>query len=321
MTSNTLKQRESLENFLYEPSLDAIRQNYIQYHYSLPSDTPTEILRKKQKKVGTSLRGRIWKACIFKYFVPFDVDFYCDILEKNRIYSEEYTSIFGDVKRSYQLFEERVESAETRRLLQAFILKEGKGWYSQALPYPAAMFLWQMSEIEAFYLFLHWMTEHVPMLYRLEGSHGIFAVLETSRLLLQHFDPELESHLSENKINWKVFGFPWISSFFAQENDLGEVIKIWDFFALFGFHFISLVTAVLLISNRESILNIKNQSMSVLLKHLMTIKLLNTEQIISLSLSLIPKIPDHLYSTMLYVLTKPEVASTVLNKELKLRDI
>lgn len=110
------------------------------------------------------------------------------------------------------------------------------------------------SEVEAFALFHHLITEECPGYIR-GAMDGVHKGLKLVDRCLEVVEPKLASHLFGRGLNAELFAFPSVLTMCACTPPLPEVLHLWDFLFAYGSHLNILCIVAQLIRMRDTILS------------------------------------------------------------------
>lgn len=145
------------------------------------------------------------------------------------------------------------------------------------------------SEPQAFAILHNLITKQIP-LYITPNMEGVHTGLQLVDAVLKIIDPVLSDYLDSKFLKAKIYAFPSILTLCACTPPLKSVLKLWDFLFAYGTHINVLFVVAQLIICRSSILE-SEQPMKIL----RTWPNLEENEIIKLSLSFIPELPEKLY--------------------------
>lgn len=145
------------------------------------------------------------------------------------------------------------------------------------------------SEPQAFAILHRLVTKQIPLYItpNLEGAHTAVSLVE---VVLQIIDPELSEFLESKMLRAEIYAFPAALTLCACWPPLKSLFRLWDFLFAYGTHMNILYIVAQLIINRSKLLK-SPQPMNVFQKFTN----LNESDIIKLSISFIPALPDDLY--------------------------
>jgi hypothetical protein len=339
-----LNEYENELNELYK--LTSKDENIIQRHLSnlrllvLKHGVPEYIEDYKKigsKKIGPreqSLRSRLYKA--FLRIDRIDAEMYFDAVDI-LVEKQDYEIYTADAKRTFSKeedFRQRVSNADIKRILNVFVVRRcgvgSKYRLGQGFSYPAAVFLYCMNEVEAFYCLERCASKLFGKLYVKDNNPDVmFAVCYAYGKLVEkiigYFDKELYEELG-----WKnasrtsiVSSRAWIShyafGFFCQKTAFDQVLKLFDFYLAFGFHTLVLIVAAVILEYKQDILSIckkygkDDPSRDVqLFRILSNMEIKDASQIISVASVLMVGLPDHLLEMMEKLLEDDQVVKELL---------
>jgi len=184
------------------------------------------------------------------------------------------------------------------------------GIYVQGMNVLAAPFLYAArSEAEAFVAFHRLITHECPGYVRgaMDGVHRGLALVDR---VLAIVDPKLSLYLTGKGMQAELYAFPSVLTLCACTPPLPEVLRLWDFLFAYGPHLNILCIVAQLVISRQTILNssrfvalfsycrldwIAIDSVSPT-KILRSFPPLRAEIIKEVTLTLIKKVPDDVYS-------------------------
>ncbi|KAI1003396.1 hypothetical protein K3495_g4810 [Podosphaera aphanis] len=164
------------------------------------------------------------------------------------------------------------------------------GTYVQGMNVLAAPFLYAArSEAEAFVVFHRFITFECPGYVRgaMDGVHKGLALVDQ---VLAIVDPKLSLYLMAKGMTAELYAFPSVLTLCACTPPLPEVLCLWDFLFAYGAHLNILCIVAQLIILRQSILTSPSPT-----KILRSLSPLQAETVKEVTLSLIRKVPDHIY--------------------------
>ncbi|EMG50875.1 cdc16 Cell division control protein 16 [Candida maltosa Xu316] len=239
-------------------------------------------------------RSYVW--CILCRVPPYPTDRYLQLLAKsrdllsdellNKIKNDTFRTLMNDKK-----FHSRVHEDSLIRILSCIGISNKVG-YVQGLNVILApiAYVCHKSEPQAFAILQNLITKHIP-LYITPNMEGVHTGLHLVDTVLKIIDPVLSDYLDSKFLKAKIYAFPSILTLCACTPPLTSVLKLWDFLFAYGTHMNILFVVAQLIINRSSILE-SEQPMKIL----RTWPNLEENEIIKLSLSFIPELPEQLYS-------------------------
>lgn len=183
------------------------------------------------------------------------------------------------------------------------------GTYVQGMNVLAAPFLYvARSEAEAFVAFYSFLTKECPGYIRgaMDGVHRGIALVDK---VLAIVDPKLSMYLTAKGLSAKIYAFASVLTLCACTPPLPEVLRLWDFLFAYGPHLnIVCIVAQLTIMRNQILESPRYVPFATpLLRSLLTnldspIKVLrafpqlNADLIKSVTIGIIKKIPDDVYS-------------------------
>ena len=173
--------------------------------HGLPAESSAERHAIISRSQGSSLRTRIWKIMSPANAV-FDVSAYVDAVD-----AQDDDSIIQDVKRTFQKDEEyrkRVADEVNARCLKAALASASLP-FVQGMSLVSGVLLYNMSELEAFYMLKYFYAEMCPAYVSKEDSfEGVLRGCELVAKLVTAFDPVLSKHMKEKEIEPRAWAFP-----------------------------------------------------------------------------------------------------------------
>ncbi|CCC67380.1 hypothetical protein NCAS_0A08220 [Naumovozyma castellii] len=122
-------------------------------------------------------------------------------------------------------------------------------------------------------------------------------------LCLKIIDPKLSNFLSRQLLTAEIYGLPSILTFSSCNKPLIQAVKLWDFMFAYGFHMNILLVVAMLVSIRKQILESSNP-MNLITRNLPAF---NADELISLGVGFIAKIPIEIYDLLVNHLTDPDI--------------
>ncbi|KAG0650873.1 Cell division control 16 [Hyphodiscus hymeniophilus] len=165
------------------------------------------------------------------------------------------------------------------------------GTYVQGMNVLAAPFLYAArSEAEAFVAFHRFITNECPGYVRgaMDGVHKGLALVDK---VLAIVDPKLSLYLLSKGMNAELYAFPSVLTLCACTPPLPEVLRLWDFLFAYGAHLNILCIVAQLVILRNAILNSPSPT-----KILRSFPPIQAEMVKEVTLTLVKKIPDDVYS-------------------------
>ncbi|KAK8924814.1 hypothetical protein H634G_06003 [Metarhizium anisopliae BRIP 53293] len=165
------------------------------------------------------------------------------------------------------------------------------GTYVQGMNVLAAPFLYAArSEAEAFVAFHSLLTKECPAYIRgaMDGVHRGLALVDK---VLAIVDPKLSMYLTAKGLSAEIYAFPSVLTLCACTPPLPEVLRLWDFLFAYGPHLNILCIVAQLTIMRSQILQSPSPN-----KVLRSFPALNSDLIKSVTIGIIKKIPDDVYS-------------------------
>ena len=296
-------------------NLDALRRLILLE--GLPPETENERVTCTTK---CSLRGKVWKILLGLRKV--DAANYISIISRGPSKHEE--KIDNDLHRtlaSNKEFSSRVSQAALCRLLNGYVnAKElshrhdkrtygGKAvpvkkqqldmtYYVQGMNVLAAPFLYVMTEVDAFFAYERFLSNHCPRYVKksLVGAHDGHKLVD---MVLRACDAELYDFLSKQQLSSEMTLFPTILSFSVNRQPMSQVLKLWDVLLAYGVHLNIVFIVAQLILIRDLIFANSPGGNQKMINKGHGLPPLKASLIISLSMHLLRKIPDDLYAQIL----------------------
>lgn len=127
--------------------------------------------------------------------------------------------------------------------------------YVQGMNVLCAPFLYaSRSEVEAFALFHHFVTQECPGYIR-GAMDGVHKGLKLVDRCLEVVEPKLANHLFNKGMHAELYAFPSVLTLCACTPPLPEVLHLWDFLFAYGPHLNVLCIVAQLIRMRDSLLS------------------------------------------------------------------
>ncbi|KAH8676737.1 rab-GTPase-TBC domain-containing protein [Tricladium varicosporioides] len=168
------------------------------------------------------------------------------------------------------------------------------GTYVQGMNVLAAPFLYAArSEAEAFVAFHRFITVECPGYVRgaMDGVHKGLALVDK---VLAIVDPKLSLYLVSKSMSAELYAFPSVLTLCACTPPLPQVLALWDFLFAYGAHLNILCIVAQLVIMRNQILSSPSPT-----KILRNFPPLQADTIIKVTLTIIKKIPDDVYSEII----------------------
>ncbi|KAJ5179133.1 hypothetical protein N7492_002343 [Penicillium capsulatum] len=166
--------------------------------------------------------------------------------------------------------------------------------YVQGMNVLCAPFLYAArSEVEAFALFHYFVTKECPGYIR-GAMDGVHRGLRLVDRCLEIVEPKLAAHLFSKGMQAELYAFPSVLTLCACTPPLPEVLHLWDFLFAYGPHLNIVCIVAQLIRIRDTLLESANLN-----KILRSLPPLDAKEIIALTVLLVRKIPDDVYSEMI----------------------
>lgn len=165
------------------------------------------------------------------------------------------------------------------------------GTYVQGMNVLAAPFLYAArSEAEAFVAFHSLLTRECPGYIRgaMDGVHRGLALVDK---VLAIVDPKLSMYLTAKGLSAEIYAFPSVLTLCACTPPLPEVLRLWDFLFAYGPHLNIVCIVAQLTIMRSQILQSPSPN-----KVLRSFPQLNADLVKSVTIGIIKKIPDDVYS-------------------------
>ncbi|KAK7427656.1 CDC16 protein [Neonectria magnoliae] len=165
------------------------------------------------------------------------------------------------------------------------------GTYVQGMNVLAAPFLYAArSEAEAFVAFHSLLTRECPGYIRgaMDGVHRGLALVDK---VLAIVDPKLSLYLTAKGLSAEIYAFPSVLTLCACTPPLPEVLRLWDFLFAYGPHLNIVCIVAQLTIMRSQILQSPSPN-----KVLRSFPQLNADLVKSVTIGIIKKIPDDVYS-------------------------
>ncbi|KAK7423275.1 CDC16 protein [Neonectria punicea] len=165
------------------------------------------------------------------------------------------------------------------------------GTYVQGMNVLAAPFLYAArSEAEAFVAFHSLLTRECPGYIRgaMDGVHRGLALVDK---VLAIVDPKLNLYLTAKGLSAEIYAFPSVLTLCACTPPLPEVLRLWDFLFAYGPHLNIVCIVAQLTIMRSQILQSPSPN-----KVLRSFPQLNADLVKSVTIGIIKKIPDDVYS-------------------------
>ncbi|OQE19120.1 hypothetical protein PENSTE_c016G01568 [Penicillium steckii] len=167
--------------------------------------------------------------------------------------------------------------------------------YVQGMNVLCAPFLYAArSEVEAFALFHHFVTQECPGYIRgaLDGVHRGLRLVDRC---LEIVEPKLAAYLSSKSLSAELYAFASVLTLSACTPPLPEVLHLWDFLFAYGPHLNILCIVAQLVRIRDTIFQSDSPG-----RVLRSFPPLEAKGIIAMAVSFVPKIPDDLYEEMIH---------------------
>ncbi|EFW15277.1 hypothetical protein D8B26_008153 [Coccidioides posadasii str. Silveira] len=165
--------------------------------------------------------------------------------------------------------------------------------YVQGMNVLCAPFLYaSRSEVEAFALFHHFITQECPGYIR-GAMDGVHKGLKLVDKCLEVVEPKLANHLFSKGMHAELYAFPSVLTLCACTPPLPEVLHLWDFLFAYGPHLNILCIVAQLIRMRDTLLGTSSPN-----KLLRSFPSLDAKDIIALAVLIVRKIPEDLYEQL-----------------------
>lgn len=185
----------------------------------------------------------------------------------------------------------------------AITSKQGAAQYVQGLNVLLApiAFTCAKSEPQAFALLHNLVNNHIPLYVtpNLDGVHTGFSLVE---VVLRIIDPTLSEFLDSKFLKPQIYALPSVLTLCACTPPLQAVLKLWDFLFAYGTHMNILFIVAQLVNIRSDLLA-SEQPMTLL----RNFPPLQEQEIIKLSLSFIPELPERLFDLIVRHAYDPQV--------------
>lgn len=213
-----------------------------------------------------------------------------DIREK--IKNDTFRTLMHDTH-----FHLKVLESSLLRILSALAITSphGSSAYVQGLNVLLAPIAYtcHKSEPQAFALLHHLVTKQIPLYVtpNLDGVHTGFSLVE---IVLKIIDPTLSGFLDSKFLKPQIYALPSVLTLCACTPPLQSVLKLWDFLFAYGPHMNILFIVAQLVNIRSELLS-SELPMSIL----RNFPPLQEQEIIKLSLSFIPELPEKLFDLII----------------------
>lgn len=147
----------------------------------------------------------------------------------------------------------RRSTAELRRVLQAYSIRNPAIGYCQSMNFLAAVLLHHMAEEEAFWV-LTTIVEDLTPQYHTRSMAGSRADQRVFADLVQQKLPTLFAHMRALGVDFEPFTLKWFLCLFLHTLPFEPVLRLWDVFFCEGSHVLLRVGLVLLKLNEPRIL-------------------------------------------------------------------
>lgn len=278
----------------------------------------TKEIPDEEIEVGNTFRGLIWKSLIGG--ISIDVNYYENLLKKGL--GENMSVLKDDVNRTMKGDKEiwsKISDEKLYRTINALLIDQGgyssKFSYIQGMNVFLVPILYNLNEIESFYLIRKLFKNYLPCFFHFDQNLNAVKGPRASRLLLdqiiQLLDPDFYIFLSKNFPNFKDQNWAnvYLLPFSVNQKPFKEVLKLWDFYFSYGFHFQILTMISQLLLNKNKIINTPKT-----INNILSNLILNSNKVIELNILLINKLPKDL----LYILENYLINENLMNKILKI---
>lgn len=225
----------------------------------------------------------------------------------NKIKNDTFRTLSTDER-----FRGRVSEEQLVRTLSCFaweVIEEygedGYDWreispYVQGMNVLMAPFLYVCpAEPIAYRLFKVLCFDKIPR-YLNQSLSGVHVGAKLLDQCLKIIDPKLSKFLGDNLLTAEIFGVPSILTLSACNKPLDQVIKLWDFMFAYGFHMNILFIVAQLVINRKAIMD-SDSPMNLLREAC----IIDAEEVITLGVGFLAKLPESLYKNLVDHLTDP----------------
>lgn len=307
------RRKDSIEQFTESPQL--IRQNGLaQLRYMIL----IEGLSTPEGYEQCPYRAYVWS--ILCGVAPFSTHKYTRLVAgvQDKLLPELYQKIKNDTFRTLMndsAFHARVSENSLLRILAAIaITVPNKAGYVQGMNVLLAPIAYtcHRSEPQAFAIMHHLITKQIP-LYITPNLDGVHTALSLVDIVLHIIDPALSDYLDLKFLKAEIYAFPSALTLCACTPPLQSLFRLWDFLFAYGTHMNILYIVAQLIINRATLL--KSPQPMKLLRNFPS---LDENNIIKLSLSFIPALPENLYDLIVRHGFDPDVLQqlkTFVNKQ------
>lgn len=176
--------------------------------------------------------------------------------------------------------------------------------YVQGMNVLLAPFLYVCPTEPIAYKLFHTICYQMIPTYLNQSLSGVHVAAKLLDKCLKIIDPKLSKFLADNLLTAEIFGIPSILTLSACNKPLDQVIKLWDFMFAYGFHMNILFIVAQLVLNRQAIM-VSDSPMNLL----RDIPNINADEIITLGVGFLAKLPDPLYKNLVDHLTDESTTS------------
>ena len=260
-------------------------------------------------------RNYVWTILLQVDLPPAEV--YLELVSRGagnsdaKIHNDTFRTLATDAA-----FKQKVSEQALTRVLNAYtVAHEGRA-YVQGMNVIAAPFLYvSRSESQAFVLFNHFVSIRCP-LYVTPTLTGVHTGLDLIDLVLEITDNALYQHLKSKLLTANLYAFASVMTFSASTPPLAEVLKLWDIMMAYGCHLNILMVVAQLLMMRPALLG-TDKPMALL----RSFPALNANQIKSLTLAILQKLPERVYDLVVRHPWDPSVAKELSEYRRKRRDL
>ncbi|QEU58077.1 Bub2 [Kluyveromyces lactis] len=174
--------------------------------------------------------------------------------------------------------------------------------YVQGMNVLLAPFLYVCPTEPIAYKLFHSLCFQMIPTYLNQSLSGVHVAAKLLDKCLKIIDPKLSKFLTDNLLTAEIFGIPSILTLSACNKPLDQVIKLWDFMFAYGFHMNILFIVAQLVINRQAIM-VSSSPMNLLRET----PSINADEIITLGVGFLAKLPDTLYTKLVDHLTDESI--------------
>ena len=167
----------------------------------------------------------------------------------------------------------------------------------------AAPFLYVCPSEPIAYKLFHTLCHRMIPTYLDQSLSGVHVAAKLLDQCLKIIDPRLSRFLTDNLLTAEIFGIPSILTLSACNKPLAQAVKLWDFMFAYGFHMNIPFIVAQLVVHRQAIMD--SDSPMNLLREMPPI---DADEIITLGVGFLAKLPDPLYKKLVDHLTDRSVA-------------